>query len=148
MHVNRIGLIALTASAFLAYAKPSDADVFHVTNTADSGPGSLRAAIYEANADPVLDEIRFAIPGPGPHVISPTSRMYTMSSPVFINGYSQDGSEPPTVSQLQEFLERKIAGYKIPRILETLEELPRDDSGDVSKELLREMYRHRDFDIG
>jgi len=58
-----------------------------------------------------------------------------------------DGPEPPTREELQEFLERKIAGYKIPRIVETLEELPRGGTGEVSKELLCEMYRHRDFEI-
>ena len=59
-----------------------------------------------------------------------------------------DGPEPPTLPELQEFLERKIAGYKIPRILETLEELPRSKTGDVSKNILREMYTYRDFEIG
>ena len=59
-----------------------------------------------------------------------------------------EGPEPPELQELQEFLERKIAGYKIPRIVETLEELPIDEAGAVSKELLREMYRHRDFKLG
>jgi len=59
-----------------------------------------------------------------------------------------DGPEPPTLPELQEFLDRKIARYKIPRILETLEELPRDENGNVSKGILREMYMYRDFEIG
>jgi len=58
-----------------------------------------------------------------------------------------DGPEPPTLSELQEFLERKIAGYKIPRILEIQEELPRNETGEISKDLLREMYMYRDYKI-
>ncbi|MBN1882691.1 MAG: AMP-binding protein [Deltaproteobacteria bacterium] len=59
-----------------------------------------------------------------------------------------DGPEPPTLSRLREFLEQKIADYKIPRILEVMEELPRSETGEVSKDLLREMFRHRDFKTG
>jgi hypothetical protein len=48
---------------------------FVVTNTNDSGPGSLRQAILDANAtdnaDGSPDLITFAIPGPGPHTITP-----------------------------------------------------------------------------
>src|SRR5262245_43530737 len=43
-----------------------------VTNTSDSGAGSLRQAILSANLTPsVADVINFNIPGAGPHVITP-----------------------------------------------------------------------------
>ena len=38
--------------------------VFTVTNTNDSGAGSLRQAILDANATAGADEIRFNIPAP------------------------------------------------------------------------------------
>jgi len=41
-----------------------------VTNTNDSGTGSLRAAIDAANASPNLDDVTFNIPGAGPHTIA------------------------------------------------------------------------------
>ncbi len=44
-----------------------------VTNTNDSGPGSLRQAILDANADMEDDLITFDIPGPGPHTIMPVT---------------------------------------------------------------------------
>ncbi len=40
-----------------------------VTNTDDEGDGSLRQAILCANEDPAPNEIRFNIPGNGPHTI-------------------------------------------------------------------------------
>lgn len=46
-----------------------------VTNTNDSGAGSLRAAVDAANANAGADTISFAIPGAGPHTI-------TLSSPL------------------------------------------------------------------
>lgn len=66
--------------------------VFTVTNTADSGPGTLRSAITNANALPGLDTIEFAIPGPGPHTIQLTTALPSIVDPVVINGYSQAGA--------------------------------------------------------
>ena len=43
-----------------------------VTNANDAGPGSLRQAILDSNASRgVVDTIAFAIPGAGPHTITP-----------------------------------------------------------------------------
>ena len=65
---------------------------FIVTSTANSGPGTLRQAIIDANAttnifDP--DKIEFNIPGPGPHVISLTSGFPTITEPIEIDGTSE-----------------------------------------------------------
>ena len=46
---------------------------YTVTTTADSGPGSLRQAITNANANPGMGDITFDIPGPGPYLIQPLS---------------------------------------------------------------------------
>ena len=67
-----------------------------VTNTSDSGSGSLRNAIECANNAPGLDTISFNIPGAGPHDIAPLSALPTITDPVIIDGYSQTGATPNT----------------------------------------------------
>jgi parallel beta-helix repeat protein len=64
---------------------------FTVTNTNDSGTGSLRQAILEANANPGLDIIAFNISGrsKGPYTIQPTSPLPQITDPVIIDGYTQ-----------------------------------------------------------
>ena len=65
---------------------------FVVTNTADSGAGSLRQAILDANANvSAQDLIEFDIPGSGPHTITPLSFLPTITDPVSIDGTSQPG---------------------------------------------------------
>ena len=51
----------------------AQAATFTVTNTSDSGAGSLRQAILDANANPGLDTIAFDIPGAGVHTITPAT---------------------------------------------------------------------------
>jgi hypothetical protein len=72
-----------------------------VTHTGDSGPGSLREAIATANLTAARDTITFAIPGAGPHVISPASPLPEIVFPLEIDGLSQPGSSstawPPTL---------------------------------------------------
>lgn len=70
-----------------------------VTSTADSGAGSLRAAITQANntvTNPGLDDIVFNLSGPGVHVISLASPLPVVTDPLNIDGYSQPGSRPNT----------------------------------------------------
>lgn len=64
---------------------------FTVLNTADSGAGSLRQAILDANASPGLDSIAFNIPGAAAHTITPTSALPAVADPVVIDGGSQPG---------------------------------------------------------
>ncbi len=68
--------------------------VFTVTNTNDSGNGSLRQAINGVNFSAGLDTIRFRIPGMGPHIIQPTSVLPDIQESLFIDGYSQPGAIP------------------------------------------------------
>jgi hypothetical protein len=66
--------------------------VFVVTSTADAGPGTLRQAILNANANPngaAADEIHFNIAGAGIQVIRPTTNLPTITDPVVIDGFSQ-----------------------------------------------------------
>jgi hypothetical protein len=72
---------------------------FTVTNTNNSGPGSLYQAIADANADLDRDTIRFNIPGSGVHVIDISGKaLPDIIGPVVIDGYTQPGSRPNTLS--------------------------------------------------
>ena len=64
---------------------------FTVSNTDDSGAGSLRQAIIAANNLAGLDTINFAIPGPGPHTIQPLSGLPSIDDPAIIDGATQPG---------------------------------------------------------
>jgi titin len=77
---------------------------FSVTNTADSGPGSLRRAISNSNNTPGFDTINFNIPTSdagynsttGTWTIRPASQLLTVTNSVTINGYSQPGASANT----------------------------------------------------
>jgi hypothetical protein len=102
-------LFALSASA-LAGA------TFTVTNTDDSGPGSLRQAITDANANAGADTIAFAIPGTGVHTIAPLSLLPIIGQPLTIDGYTQAGSSANTntTGALNTVLQIEIDGTNAP----------------------------------
>jgi plastocyanin len=64
---------------------------YTVTNTNDSGAGSLRQAILNANSDGGAGTIAFDIPGTGVHTIIPSSALPAVSDTVTINGITQPG---------------------------------------------------------
>lgn len=70
----------------------STATVLSVTNSNDSGAGSLRQALIDANATPNLNRIHFNIPGGCPRVITLASLLPTIAHPVIIDGYTQPGA--------------------------------------------------------
>lgn len=63
---------------------------FVVTNVNDSGAGSLRQAILDANANPGTDSINFNIPG-GSLQIQPQLGLPDITDPVVIDGSTQPG---------------------------------------------------------
>src|SRR5438876_5444976 len=65
---------------------------FLVTNTHDSGEGSLREAILDANASPGADNINFNIAGSGVHTIKPATPLPDITRTVNIDGYTQPGA--------------------------------------------------------
>lgn len=73
---------------------------FTVTKVADTNDGvcnsdcSLREAIGAANASAGADEIRFNIPGVGPHTILIATSLPSITGPVLIDGYTQAGAVP------------------------------------------------------
>jgi len=83
-----IGLVSSLVSASAA--------VFTVTNINDSGPGSLRQAILDANASPSVDTINFNIPGSGVQTIELTNSLPAITNVVFVDGFSQPGSSANT----------------------------------------------------
>ena len=80
------GLLALSASA----------TTYTVTTTADSGAGSLRQAITDANGNVGADIIQFNIVGSGVQTIAPASALPTITDGVTIDGYSQPGASANT----------------------------------------------------
>lgn len=71
-------------------------NVLIVTNTSNSGPGSLVDAIAQANANTDASIIAFNIPGAGPHTIA-TSGSLAIASPMLIDGYTQPGASRNTL---------------------------------------------------
>ena len=98
--------------SLLAVHNPVAPFVFTVTNTNDSGTGSLRQAITDANSMGG-GTINFNIPGGGVHTISPLSVLPTITQTVTIDGYSQPGSSantnPPTMG-INAILQIELSG--------------------------------------
>lgn len=114
---RRMGMLALAALLALAsLAERATAATFIVTSTADGGPGSLRQAILDANANAGLfDTIAFAIPGPGPHLIAPLSNLPAITDPVLVDGYSQPGASRNSADQGSNADIRVVlSGAKVP----------------------------------
>jgi hypothetical protein len=91
--------LRLCGATFVAIlAAPASAAVFTVTNTNDSGPGSMRQAILDANVAVGADSIRFNIPGTGVHTIAVASALPPLSDSLgaVVDGYTQPGAAPNT----------------------------------------------------
>src|SRR3954454_19867562 len=79
-------------------ATSTSAATFVVSSVADSGAGTLRQAIIDANTAAGTDTITFAIAGAGLHTISPASNLPNITEAVIIDGYSQSGSSVNTLA--------------------------------------------------
>jgi hypothetical protein len=109
--------VLLAGIAPLAINQTGQAATFIVTNTNDSGPGSLRQAILDANANPGADSITFAIDASGSQqTIQPTSTLPTITGPVTIDGWSQGGAGytgPPLIELNGALAGSHISGLTI-----------------------------------
>ena len=65
-----------------------------VTHAGDSGTGSLRQAILDANSLPDFNSIRFAIPGEFGAILIPQSPYPDIVTPMRIDGFTQPGAQP------------------------------------------------------
>ncbi|HXV74774.1 MAG TPA: right-handed parallel beta-helix repeat-containing protein [Candidatus Polarisedimenticolaceae bacterium] len=84
-------LVTVTEDGELAVELSGRATTFVVTGTADGGAGSLRDAIASANASAGADVIEFAIPGAGPHTITPAIPLPVIAEAVVIDATTQPG---------------------------------------------------------
>ena len=92
---------AILTLCLLAAAFAAPAATFTVTTTTDSGAGSLRQAILDANANPGADTIAFNIPGGGVHTIVLTTWLPKATDVLTVDGYTQPGSSPNTLPLAQ-----------------------------------------------
>lgn len=89
-----LGLVCALAAATLR------AGTFTVSNTNDSGAGSLRQAILDSNTNgsAVTDTIQFSIGSAGPHtILVPNTALPQITTPVIIDGYTQPGASANTL---------------------------------------------------
>lgn len=73
----------------LAFAAPAGAATFTVNDAGDSGTGTLRQAILDANVDGTADLIDFQLGG---QTISPTSALPPITEPVTIDSTTDPGN--------------------------------------------------------
>jgi titin len=93
-------LAALMIFVFLFHVGTAYGDTFKVINTADSGAGSLRWAITNANANPGPDTITFQISGNAPFTINLSSALPSVTDPVTIDATTQPGYSGAPVVEL------------------------------------------------
>ena len=96
-------MLGICAALYLAYGNfqthAAPVMTFVVTNVNDSGAGSLRQAILDANANPGLDSINFNIAGPSLK-IQPVLRLPDITDPVVIDGSTQPGFSGTPIVEL------------------------------------------------
>lgn len=92
MHLRKIFLVIM----FGLFCSKIFANVYTVTTNADSGPGSLRQALFDATADgtTVIDSIYFNIPGltQSARTITLQSALPDVTANVIIDGTTQPGT--------------------------------------------------------
>jgi len=108
----------LTLSFLVLLALPAasaGAATFTVTNTLDSGAGSLRQAIVDSEAVPTTDAIVFDIPGPAPHVINVASAYPVISSDgkLTIDATTQPGYAGSPVVQIDGVATSNQSGLNV-----------------------------------
>jgi hypothetical protein len=104
--VRQLGLLvtmALFGALWAGLEPPAWSATFTVTNTNDSGAGSLRQAILDANATPGTDTINFNIPPGGVQTIAPLTLLPSITSPVIIDGTTQPGYSGTPLVELNGF---------------------------------------------
>ncbi len=89
--------------AFASAVSAARAATFTVTNSGDSGPGSLRQAILDANAAAGADVIDFNIPGTGPFQILPASVLPPLAGQTVLDATTQPGYAGTPLIELSTF---------------------------------------------
>ena len=95
-----VALVAVFVLSMVFVGK-ANAATFTVTNTNDSGAGSLREAINDANSNgnpATMDIIEFTIPGSGVKTITVVTALPALTEKVTIDGYTQPGASANTAA--------------------------------------------------
>lgn len=100
--------LAVCAMCLLA-STTAAATTYTVVNTNDSGVGSLRQAMLDANVACGSNRIEFAIPGSGAHAIAVTGNLPSITCSLVVDGYSQPGSQMNTRTPDQGGLDTVLA---------------------------------------
>jgi hypothetical protein len=107
-------LVALKAFGNpLAFIETQAQTTFTVTNTNDSGAGSFRQAILNANANPGADVINFQIAGSNIPTIFPLSPLPDVSEAITIDGTTQSAGRVELRGDRIEFPENPPEGRSV-----------------------------------
>ena len=79
----------------------AQAAIYTVTQVGDSGAGSLRQAILDANLTVEADQIHFAIPGAGVKTIALLSQLPSITRTLTVDGYTQPGASANTLATFE-----------------------------------------------
>jgi titin len=90
LFISGNGLPSLAGQNGAVHLPTQTQNTFTVTNTNNTGPGSLSQAIAAANAAPGMDSIVFSVVS-GPQSIIVTSGLPAITDPVIIDGTTQPG---------------------------------------------------------
>jgi hypothetical protein len=87
-----LSLVCISTLSFLLWSNLiyTNAAIYTVVTNADSGPGSLRQAIIDANANPGIDTISFNLPS-AQTIIQPITPLNQITGDVVIEGNTQPG---------------------------------------------------------
>ena len=88
---NRFAQTVLFVFLAAVFRPDVEGATFIVSHTGDSGAGSLRQAINDANTNAGKDLIVFNLPGAAPFTIVPASALPAITDPVVIDGTTQPG---------------------------------------------------------
>jgi len=110
--MKRIGAGALSAVLVLVFTtNDCRALTFIVDSVADSGVGSLREKITQANGAAGPDVINFDIPGAGVQTIVLLSSLPTITDTLEIDGYTQSDAAPNTLERNSNAVIRIALAY-------------------------------------
>lgn len=90
-------VIGFSIFATLVFSSNANAATYTVINTNDSGIGSFRQAIIDANSNSGADTVDFNIPGAGVHTITPSSKYPDIIESLTIDALTQPGASCGTL---------------------------------------------------